>query len=106
MILKIHGNNLFRRDFYMNNHVEENLDESSSDIFKLNLLKETLNELGEPLVELVENKQISINKLHIDSSTNQITISLKGNNNVDSQLLKEFSDALTNIVTNSLSEYA
>lgn len=90
----------------MNNYVEENLDESSSDIFKLNLLKETLNELGELLAELVENKQISINKLHIDSSTNQITISLKGNNNVDSQLLKEFSDALTNIVTNSLSEYA
>ena len=90
----------------MNNHVEENLDESSSDIFKLNLLKETLNELGEPLVELVENKQISINKLHIDSSTNQITISLKSDSNVDSQLLKEFSDALTNIVTNSLSEYA
>ena len=90
----------------MNNYVEENLDESSSDIFKLNLLKETLNELSEPLVELVENKQISINKLHIDSSTNQITISLKSDSNVDSQLLKEFSDALTNIVTNSLSEYA
>ena len=90
----------------MNNHVEENLDESSSDIFKLNLLKETLNELGELLAELVENKQISINKLHIDSSTNQITISLKSDSNVDSQLLKEFSDALTNIVTNSLSEYA
>jgi hypothetical protein len=106
MILKIHGNNLFRRDFYMNNYVEENLDESSSDIFKLNLLKETLNELGELLAELVENKQISINKLHIDSSTNQITISLKSDSNVDSQLLKEFSDALTNIVTNSLSEYA
>lgn len=90
----------------MNNYVEENLDESSSDIFKLNLLKETLNELGELLAELVENKQISINKLHIDSSTNQITISLKSDSNVDSQLLKEFSDALTNIVTNSLSEYA
>ena len=90
----------------MNNHVEENLDESSSDIFKLNLLKETLNELGELLAELVENKQISINKLHIDSSTNQITISLKSDSNIDSQLLKEFSDALTNIVTNSLSEYA
>lgn len=89
----------------MNNYIEKNLDESGKDIFKLNLLKEALNELDKPLAELIESKQISIDKVHMDSITNQLTISLKSDNNVDSQLLNQFSNTLTNVVNNSLSEF-
>jgi hypothetical protein len=87
----------------MNNYID--LDECSSDILKLTLLGETLSKLDKSIAQLVENKYISIDELHIDPLTNELKFSLKSHINIDSNTLNQFTNTLTEVLNDSLSQY-
>lgn len=81
------------------------MDEIIYDVLKLNLLDKITHEVSEPLAKLIENKNIKIEELYLDSVADQLNITIKSENLSNAKLLHNTAEAINNTLYSALSEY-